>query len=312
MGNGHNHGRIVVTGATGLVGSRLVTALREQGWDAVRLRRGHPRPGNHDYYWNPEARELDLGCLVGAHAVIHLAGAPLAAQRWTPAYKQEILHSRADTTRFLALSLAHLPDPPPVLLSASAVGYYGHRGDELLSEDSHSGQSFLADVCRQWEDATHPAREAGIRVVNMRLGVVLASAGGVLARMLQPMRAGLGGILGSGRQFLSWIAMTDALGAIQYCLDHDDLCGPVNLTSPGPVTNRELTRALGRVLQRPAFWRVPELALKLALGEMAEELLLSSARVMPERLRATGYDFAYPELESALRAELHGGPELFS
>jgi uncharacterized protein (TIGR01777 family) len=146
----------------------------------------------------------------------------------------------------------------------------------------------------------------------MRLGVVLASAGGVLARMLQPMRAGLGGVLGSGRQFLSWIAMADALGAIQHCLGRDDLSGPVNLTSPGPVTNRELTRTLGQVLQRPAFWRVPDLALKLALGEMAEELLLGSARVMPERLRATGYEFAYPELEAALRAELHGGPELFS
>lgn len=234
-------------------------------------------------------------------AFVHLAGENIAAGRWTRARKARIRDSRVKVTRRLCESLAGLSQPPKVLVSASAVGYYGDRGEEVLTEESPAGMGFLSEVCRGWEAACEPAVQKGIRVVNLRTGMVLSAAGGVLPRMLLPFRMGLGGRIGSGRQFMSWIDLDDLVGVIFHALTCDTLAGPVNAVAPNPVINLEFTRTLGRVLRRPTFFCVPAWALRLALGEMADELLLASARVAPARLAASGYVFRYPELEGALR-----------
>ncbi|HYY41835.1 MAG TPA: TIGR01777 family oxidoreductase, partial [Pyrinomonadaceae bacterium] len=241
----------------------------------------------------------------GHDAAVHLAGEPIAAGRWTDAKKQRIRESRTLSTRLLAETLARLQTQPRVLVCASAIGYYGDRGAEVLTEASAPGQDFLSDVCREWEAAAEPARAAGLRTVHLRFGVVLSKEGGALAQMLTPFQLGIGGQIGNGRHYMSWLALDDAVGMIEYALADEKLAGAVNAVAPQPVTNSEFAKTLGRVLGRPTLLPMPAFALRLALGEMAKALLLSSARVEPARLQAAGYQFKYPQLEGALRHVLH-------
>jgi uncharacterized protein len=254
--------------------------------------------------WDPARGRLDPRALEGVDAVVHLAGESIAARRWSAAVKERIRRSRVDGTRLLSETLGNLERRPRVLVSASAVGYYGDRGETPLTEDSAPGAGFLADVCREWEAAADAARSAGIRVVHPRLGLVLAKQGGALPRMTLPFRLGLGGVVGSGRQYWSWIELGDLVRAIELCLGLDGLAGPINAVAPAPVTNREFTRKLGKVLGRPTLVPLPALAVRLLLGEMGRALLLGSARVLPRRLERAGFHFRHPGLESALRAAL--------
>jgi hypothetical protein len=250
--------------------------------------------------WDPNAGTIEAEKLEGFEAVVHLAGESIVG-RWTTRKKARILESRAKGTRLLSETLATRKNPPKLLASASAIGFYGDRGDEIMNESSSPGALFLSEVTTAWERATEPATRAGIRVVNLRLGFVLGAAGGGLARMLLPFKLGLGGRLGSGRQYLSWVALDDVLGAVRHVLHGEALCGPVNVVAPNPVTNREFTKTLGRVLRRPTIFPMPGFAARLVFGEMADNLLLASARVEPLRLLATGYQFRFPQLEAALR-----------
>ncbi len=290
---------ILISGASGLIGSALVKSLSEAGHAVRRLVRRAAGPA--EVRWDPAAGRLDAADLEGLDAVVHLAGENIAAGRWTRRRKARIRDSRAKGTHLLSRTLAGLADPPGVFISASAVGFYGDRGDRQLDEQSPPGSGFLAEVCRRWEAATEPAAGAGIRAVQLRTGMVLASHGGALAKMLPIFRLGLGGRLGSGRQYVSWITLNDVAGAVGHVLLDETLRGPVNLVAPQPVTNRRFTAALGRVLKRPTWLPAPALALRIVLGKMAEELLLAGARVMPKRLLDAGYRFRHPELEAALR-----------
>ncbi len=292
---------VLVTGSGGLIGSALVPLLTTGGHRVTRLVRGRPRRRQGERPWRPAQGVLDPADLEDVDAVVHLAGENIAAGRWTEARKTLIRESRVAGTQVLAGALARLPRPPKVLLCASAVGFYGARGGELVREESPPGGGFLPEVCVAWEAATEAARKAGVRVVHLRLGVVLSPAGGALKNMLPPFLVGGGGRLGDGAQFMSWIALDDAIGAIHHALSHPSLRGAVNLVAPHPVTNRTFTRTLGRVLKRPACLAVPAAALRLTLGEMADALLLTGARVDPVRLRESGYAFRFPELEAALR-----------
>lgn len=295
---------IAVTGASGLIGSKLVTALAADGHRPVRLVRRDPAPGEDAVRWDPAAGTIDAASLEGIGAVVHLAGEGIAEKRWSAEQKKRILDSRVQGTSLLATTLANLTTPPAVLLSGSAIGFYGDRGDEALTETSGPGDIFLADVCRAWEAATAPAEAAGIRVAHLRTGIVLDRNGGALAKTLPLFRLGIGGRLGSGRQWWSWIGIDDEVGAIRFLLDAD-VAGPVNLTAPNPVTNAEFTKVLGQVLGRPTLLPVPAFGPKLLLGsELAEQLLFTSARVLPDVLTAAGYAFQAPDLEGALRQEL--------
>lgn len=295
---------MLVSGSHGLIGSALVPDLVARGHRVLRLVRGAPPVPPGDVVWDPESGRIDREGLEGADAVVHLAGASIAAGRWTADRKERIRRSRVEGTRLLAEALAGLRQRPRVLVSASAVGYYGDRGDRWLTEDSGPGVGFLAELCQAWEAATDPAREAGIRVVTLRTGSVLSPRGGVLARVLPFFRLGLGGPLGSGRQYMSWIAIQDVVGAVGHVVGRDDLAGPVNLVSPHPVTNLAFTRTLAALLHRPAVLPVPAPVLRFLFGQLADEVLLASARVAPAKLRGSGYAFRYPELEGALRAVL--------
>ncbi|MCS6817036.1 MAG: TIGR01777 family oxidoreductase [Blastocatellia bacterium] len=292
--------RVLVTGSTGLIGSALVPFLRAGSHDVVRLARTRLQVGENVILWDPEAERITPSELEGFDAVVHLAGENIAG-RWTAEKKARIRESRVRGTRFLCETLARLERPPATLVSASAIGYYGNRGDELLREESSPGQGFLAEVAVQWEAATEPAAQRGIRVVCLRFGIVLSPRGGALAQMLPPFRLGLGGPIGSGQQYWSWIAIDDVLRAIQHALLTEGLRGPVNVVSPDPVRNREFVRTLGRVLGRPALLPIPVAAVRLLFGQMGEELLLASQRVEPIRLLASGFVFQYPDLEGALR-----------
>ena len=291
---------VVVSGSRGLVGSALVPFLTTGGHRVTRLVRGMAAAPD-ETAWDPARGLVDASRLDGVDAVVHLAGENIAAGRWTPVRKAEIRRSRVDGTRNLCEVLARLPRPPKVLVSASAIGFYGDRGPETLTEASAPGTGFLTDVCREWEAATEPASRAGIRVVNLRFGMVLSPRAGALRKLLLPFRLGMGGRLGDGRQFTSWIALDDAVGAIHHTLCEESVRGPVNAAAPGPVSNAEFTRTLARVLRRPALLPVPAFAARLAFGEMADALLLAGARVMPVRLQKSGYRFRFPDLESALR-----------
>lgn len=292
--------RILMTGATGLIGSALVAALRADGHDVVRIVRSEPAAGSGDIQFDPKSHVVNTDPFEGADAVVHLAGENVA-QHWTPEARKRIRSSRIGLTEVLTETVAQLDKRPRVFASASATGYYGDRGDEVLTEDSPPGAGFLAEVCQEWEAATQPAAEAGIRVANLRFAPVLTPQGGVLAKILTPFRMGMGGKLGSGDQYMSWIALDDALAAIRYVLETDGLEGPFNVTSPNPVTNRDFTQTLGKVLGRPTFFTVPAAAARAAMGEMADETMLASARVVPARLQAAGFTFLFPDLEPALR-----------
>jgi len=293
--------KVLLSGSSGLVGSALIPVLTGGGHQAVRLVRSQPSDEVSEVRWDPEAGDIDAAGLKGVEAAVHLAGESIAAGRWTAAKKARILESRVKGTRLLAEALAGLKQPPKVLVSASAVGYYGNRGEETLREESASGSAFLSEVCRQWEAATEPAAAAGIRVVNLRFGVMLSATEGALPRLLTPFRLGVGGRLGSGKQFMSWITIDDVVGAILHAMGTETLRGPVNAVAPQPVTNREFTKILGRVLGRPTVFTMPAFAARLAFGQMADELLLCSQRVEPAKLLASGYQFRFPELEAALR-----------
>jgi uncharacterized protein (TIGR01777 family) len=292
---------IAVTGSTGLVGRALIDALETDG-HSVRpiVRRPSAAPQNQ-IHWDPAAGTIDAAAFADVDAVVHLAGESVAAHRWTAAVKREIRDSRAHGTSLLCETLASLASKPSVLVSASAVGYYGDRGSERLDEASPPGKGFLATVCQEWEQATKPARDADIRLINLRIGVVLSRKGGALKSMLTPFRLGIGGVLGSGQQYFSWITLEDLVRVIQFALNASALSGPVNAVSPHAVTNREFTKTLGRVLRRPTVFSMPAFAVRLAFGEMADEMFLASARVDPKALAATQFEFTHPQLEPALR-----------
>jgi len=296
---------IAITGSSGLVGTALVAALEASGDRVRRLVRREVRDPLREALWDPAGGRIDAAALEGIEAVVHLAGENIAAQRWADAFKRKLIESRIPPTRMLCEALAGLQTKPRVLCSASATGYYGDRGEVPVDESSPPGQGFLAEACQPWEAATGPAREAGIRTVNLRIGVVLSRQGGALKKMLTPFRLGLGGVIGSGRQYMSWIALDDLVGAILFALSHESLAGPVNMVAPHPVTNHEFTKTLGRVLGRPTVFPMPAFAARLAFGEMADELLLSGARVEPRALTSAGFQFQYPQLEPALRHVLN-------
>ena len=292
--------RLALAGGSGFLGSALVPVLRADGHQVLRLVRRQPRAAD-EVRWDPGAGEVDLDALAGVDAAINLAGAPIGARRWTAGYKGVIRDSRVDSTATLAGALARLDPAPRVLLAASAAGYYGDTGTIPVDESAPVGATFLADVLRQVEAATGPARDAGVRVVLLRTGVVLHPDGGPLARMFPLLRLGLGGPLGSGRQYWSWISLLDELRAIRFLLTAENLAGPVNLTAPHPVPNREVIAALGRALHRPTLLPVPAAALRAALGELAGEALLSQ-RVLPRRLLNAGFTYAHPDITAAARA----------
>lgn len=296
---------ILVSGSTGLVGNALIPALTTAGHEVIRLVRSKSKaPARELVHWDPSANYIDAAGLEGLDAVVHLAGESIAAGRWTDAKKARIRDSRVNGTRLLCETLAHTSRPPTVLICASAIGFYGDRGDETLTESSPAGAGFLPEVCQEWESATDPARQKGTRVVNCRFGVILSPAGGALAKMLTPFKLGMGGVVGSGRQYMSWITLDDVVGALLHTMTASGLQGPVNVVSPQPVTNLEFTKALGAVLHRPTVLPMPAFAARLAFGEMADALLLSSSRVLPTRLQETGYAFRHPELTAGLRSVL--------
>lgn len=295
--------RIAITGASGFVGGALTASLRAAGHTVVPLVRS-PSPPPGSSRWDPRGGALDEPTLGRIDAVVHLAGENVAGGRWNRRRKQRIRDSRGPATAALCEALLRLPAPPKVLVSASATGIYGDRGDELLDERSAPGTGFLADLARDWERATNTASDAGIRVVNLRIGMVLDPGGGALGKMLLPFQLGLGGRLGSGRQWISWITRRDLVRAIEFALATETLRGPALAVSPNPVTNREFTAALGAALHRPTWFPVPAFALRLMLGEMADALLLSSQRCRPKALTKSGFTLADPELPAALRAQL--------
>jgi hypothetical protein len=300
----------LLSGASGLLGAALRHSLAAQGETVVRLVR---RPGNlmeRAVVWDPsvESPLPDPAALEGLRVAVHLSGANVGARRWSPAYKHEMTASRVDSTRALCQMLATLHNPPELLVVASAVGIYGDRGDQILDETAAPGTGYLADLCRAWETAADPARAAGIRVVHARLGVILAAQGGALAKMLPPFRLGLGGPLGSGQQWMSWIALHDAVRGIQFVAATLAISGPVNFVAPEPVTNAEFTKMLARKLHRPACFRAPAFALKLALGQMAEQTLLASQRGIPAVLNHTGFQFQYKFADEALESALRNAP----
>jgi uncharacterized protein (TIGR01777 family) len=297
--------RVLVSGSQGLIGSALVRSLRTRGDEVVPIVRadGGARTGPADVSWDTKAGTVDTKAMEGADALVHLAGASLA-RRWSSAYKVRLRDSRVEGTTQLATALAELDRPPAVMVSGSAVGYYGDRGEEVLTEDSEAGSGFLAEVVQAWETATAPA-ETRVRVVHLRSGIVLSAKGGALGKQLPLFKLGLGGQMGPGRQYLSWISLADEVEAIVHALTHDAVRGPVNATAPNPVTNAEYTRVLGAAVGRPTLLHVPTFALSIALGaEMARETVLVSQRVRPVRLEATGFSFRYPELPGALAAAL--------
>jgi uncharacterized protein (TIGR01777 family) len=294
---------VAITGASGLIGSALATALANAGHRVSRMVRKEPAAGAPDIFWDPAKAYVDNTKLEGKDAVVHLAGESIA-ERWTPEKKRLIHQSRIRGTQLIAEAVRQLAKPPQVLVSASAIGWYGDRGNEVLREESAPGTGFLADVARDWEAATEPAMRAGIRVAHIRTGIVLSKKGGALAKMLPPFRAGVGGKLGSGRQYMSWIALDDHVAAILHILQTVSLKGPVNLTAPDPVTNSEFTKMLGKVLRRPTIFPVPAVAVRMMFGEMGQALLLSSQRVEPAQLNGSGFTFRYPALEAALRHAL--------
>ncbi len=295
--------KVAITGSSGLIGSALLGHLREAGHQGVRLVRHAPPPEDAERaQWSPSSAELETDKVDGADAVVHLAGENIVG-RWTEGKKERIRRSRVVGTANLARALTRLDRPPKAFLSGSAIGFYGDRGDEALTEESPLGKGFLADVAQAWEGATELAKVAGIRTVLLRTGLVLSGRGGALSTMLRVFRLGLGGRIGSGKQMVSWITLEDWVRAVEFLL-HREIAGPVNLTSPSPVSNAELTRTLGAVLGRPTPFPLPAFAARLAMREMADELLLTSQRVYPERLQNSGFEWRHPSIDAGVRAAI--------
>ena len=291
--------KVAVTGSSGLIGSSLVSFLSEKSVTVSKILRENTK--DDDISWKPEDGDWDSAFTGGVDGIVHLAGENIASGKWTRKKKEKIRNSRIEGTKRLCEHILKLPTPPSVLVCASAIGYYGNRGVEFLNEGSSRGSGFLPDVCLGWEEAAESVSKAGIRVVNVRFGIVLSKDGGALAKMMTPFKIGMGGKIGSGTQYMSWVAMDDVTGAIYHTLITESLKGPVNVTAPNPVTNKEFTNTLGEVLKRPAVVPIPAFAAKLAFGEMANDLLLASTKVAPKRLSDSGYKFQYPELENALK-----------
>jgi len=290
--------KVLITGSSGQVGSALIESLVANGHEVIRLLRKDFAEDSP--VWDPENGVIELADVKDIAAVVHLAGDNIAEGRWNDQKKDNILSSRVRGTKLLAGFFAASDHKPRIIVSASAVGVYGDRGEEFVDETSEPGNGFLADVCKQWEEATALAVDAGIRVVNIRLGLVLSTVGGALKRMLLPFRMGLGGVIGSGKQYMSWVTIDDVTGMIQYIIANESMRGPVNLVSPKAITNREFTKTLGRVLHRPTIFPLPAFAARIAFGEMANELLLAGTRVIPRKLKDSGYKFRHPELGTAL------------
>lgn len=297
--------KVLITGAGGFLGRAIGDRLGDGGWEVWTLSRGPASDDDRRIHWDPEQGELEASAVDGFDAVVHLAGEPLVGI-WTSGKKRAIVESRRRGTRLLAEAVAAAGRKPGVLVSASAIGYYGSRGDELLSEDSGNGEGFLAEVCEAWESAAQPARDAGIRVVNLRIGLVLGRHGGMMQRMLPAFRFGLGGKLGDGDQWWSWVTIDDVVGATVFAVENDSLSGPVNVVAPDPVTNAEFTKTLGGVVHRPTVFAVPGFALKAVAREVADEMLLASQRVSGEKLERAGYEFRHRDLAAALDEILHG------
>ena len=291
--------KIALAGASGLVGTALIPALQAQGHEVTRLVRTAARAGEIE--WHPNKDEVNAASLEGFDIIINLAGENIAGGRWTDEQKRKIRDSRVNGTHLLSEAIAKIERKPRAFVCASATGIYGDRGDEILDEQSESGGGFLAGVCREWEMACELAEKAGVRVVNLRFGPILAREGGMLSKLLTPFKMGMGGKVGSGRQYVSWVSLEDSVNAILLAINDESIRGPLNVVSPNPVTNEEFTKTLGHVLNRPTALAMPAFAARLAFGEMADEMLLVSQRVMPKRLNAAGFQFKYPGLESALR-----------
>ncbi|WP_043236967.1 TIGR01777 family oxidoreductase [Streptomyces violaceusniger] len=294
--------RIAVTGSSGLIGTALVRSLREDGHQVVRLVRRPPRVED-EVEWDPRREWVDTKGLMGCEAVVHLAGAGVGDRRWTDAYKKEIRDSRVLGTAALAEAIASLDTPPRVLVSGSAVGFYGDTGERAVDESAPPGHGFLPDLCQDWEEAAAAAQEAGVRTVFTRTGLVISSEGGAWGRLFPLFKLGLGGRMGSGRQYWSFIALRDHIAALRHILDTPELTGPVNLTAPAPATNREITAAMGRVLRRPTLFTVPAPALRIALGGMSGDVL-GSVRAIPRRLLDSGFTFTHPHVDEAIKAAL--------
>ena len=295
---------VAVSGSTGLIGSHLCGSLQASGNRVLRLIRDRSQSSSDAILCDPVSGIEPASLLEDADAIVHLAGENIASGRWTQGKKQRIRDSRIRGTRFLCERIGEMKRPPRVLISASAVGFYGNRGDLMLSESSPAGEGYLVDVCREWEAATQAAEDAGCRVVHLRIGVVISRHAGALAQMARPFRMGFGGRIGNGHQYWSWVHLEDVVGIIAHCIADDLLRGPVNCVAPNPVTNNEFTKTLGQVLNRPTLFPLPAVAARLILGQMANDLLLSSARVVPQRLIETDYSFSHANLSSALQAEL--------
>jgi uncharacterized protein (TIGR01777 family) len=295
--------KILISGSTGFVGSALSKSLQAKKHHIYRLIRSPRIAHKNDILWNPREGYIDKSKITGFDALIHLAGENIAA-RWTKAKKKRIYESRVHTTKLLALTLAQLTNPPKVFICASAIGYYGDRADEILTEQSTSGKGFLAGLCRDWEEAAEPARNAGIRTVHLRFGIILHPTGGALKKMLPLFKLGLAGPIGNGTQYWSWITLEDTVAAIEHILKNPSITGPVNIVSPNPVTNKEFIKTLAYILKRPAFLPAPKFLLKLALGQFAQQTLIASTRAKPEKLLQTEFYFKHPGLETALRAIL--------
>lgn len=291
---------IAVTGSTGLVGSALVPAFESAGHIVRSMVRREVKDPDREIHWNPASRAIEASKLNGVNAVVHLGGKNVAC-RWNEQVKKEIRDSRVASTRLLAETLSGLEHKPQVLCTASAIGFYGNSGSQIVNEESPPGDDFLSCVCQEWEAANQAAWEAGIRVVQLRIGVVLSAKGGALKKMLPPFKMGGGGVVGNGEQYMSWVALDDVVGAIKFAVENESVHGAINVVAPEPVTNRVFTKTLGKALHRPTVFPMPAFAARMAFGQMADELLLASTRVAPARLQSLGYEFAYPHLESALK-----------
>lgn len=296
---------VAISGATGLVGSELNTLLKSEGKSVTAISRKEGGSYQDSIIWDPESGLTNPARLETVDAVVHLAGESIASGRWNSKLKNKIRRSRIQGTRTLVESIAAVEERPKVLVCASAIGYYGNRGEEELTEGSSAGAGFLAEVCKEWEDEANAATELGLRVVNVRIGVVLSPKGGALQKMLLPFKLGMGGVVGPGSQYWSWIGLHDLTRVITHCINDESIEGPVNAVSPEPLTNKQFTKGLGSALRRPTIIPMPAFMAKIALGEMAEALLLASSRVLPKKLQASGFEFLHSDLQSCLKHELN-------